>query len=383
MTSGYDVIVGIPSGRRFAVPGLGMYTRLTGKALNGSVFCCTLSASLALASWVSTTWSSTPAVRRPALRSVTRRTLTSVLARDRSINFCNRRTLARSPAFDAGEDPLTQPTYARLNLTPVDLAPLEGRVLRSAHHDQGRGVQLVLRFRDHIVFLFTGSPDRVSARSGRATRARIRPVIRDDPLEGRAIVSRFPAAFRPPAFASRSSDSRRGAQPSSRSASRPNGRTPNGVTAFRTYESRPGCVLSVPRGRRCSSRLERVPSRRLPHSQRLVPAPRRNNPSCEALHHEASTRVQAIHPSGLPLACDPRMERERLGLFPELRTPPTRSRTTHVGEGTGHRARTWNNAHVTSGEPPTSCSLVSCDLASHRALQGGRWCAAADARSFA
>jgi hypothetical protein len=33
---------------------------------------------------------------------------------------------------------------------------------------------------------------------------------------------------------------------------------------------------------------------------------------------------------------------ESLGLSPELRTPP--SRATHVGEGTGHRARTQNNA---------------------------------------
>ena len=91
--------VGIPSGRRFALlPGLGMYTRLTGWALNGSVFCCTLSASFSLASGVSTISPSTPAVRRPALRSVTLRTLISVFARERSINFCNRRTLGRSPA---------------------------------------------------------------------------------------------------------------------------------------------------------------------------------------------------------------------------------------------------------------------------------------------
>ena len=62
---------------------------------------CTLSASLALASGVSTTSPSTPAVRRPALRSVTRRTLKSVFARERSINFCSLRTLFRSPAFDA------------------------------------------------------------------------------------------------------------------------------------------------------------------------------------------------------------------------------------------------------------------------------------------
>ena len=94
--------VGIPSGRRFALlPLFGMYTRLTGWAVNDSMSCCTRSAKSALASGVSTTSPSTPAVKRPALRSVTRRTLTSVLARDRSINFCRLRTLGRSPACDA------------------------------------------------------------------------------------------------------------------------------------------------------------------------------------------------------------------------------------------------------------------------------------------
>ena len=88
----------MPSGRRFPLlPCFGMYTRLTGWALNGSVWCCTLSASCILASGVSTTSPSTPAVRRPALRSVTRRTLTSVFARDRSINFCRLRTRLRGP----------------------------------------------------------------------------------------------------------------------------------------------------------------------------------------------------------------------------------------------------------------------------------------------
>ena len=36
-------------------------------------------------------------------------------------------------------------------------------------------------------------------------------------------------------------------------------------------------------------------------------------------HHRGFTHV---HPSGLPLACDPRMEQGPLGFFPELRTPP-------------------------------------------------------------
>ena len=56
-----------------------------------------------------------------------------------------------------------------------------------------------------------------------------------------------------------------------------------------------------------------------------------------------------VHPSGLPLACArPDGTSRPLGLNLGLRTPPTRSRTTHAEEGTGHRARTWNyrlNSH--------------------------------------
>ena len=53
-------------------------------------------------------------------------------------------------------------------------------------------------------------------------------------------MSRFPVAFRPPAFASRSSDSRRGIGPSLRSAYRARGPDPDGVTTFHTHELRPG-----------------------------------------------------------------------------------------------------------------------------------------------
>jgi hypothetical protein len=41
-------------------------------------------------------------------------------------------------------------------------------------------------------------------------------------------------------------------------------RTSTGVTAFRMHELRPGWVPPVSRGRRCSSRLSALPSRRLP-----------------------------------------------------------------------------------------------------------------------
>ena len=43
-----------------------------------------------------------------------------------------------------------------------------------------------------------------------------------------------------------------------------------------------------------------------------------------------------------------------LELSPELRTPPTKSRTTHVEVRTGHRARTWNhtlNSHQSISNP--------------------------------
>jgi hypothetical protein len=70
------------------------------------------------------------------------------------------------------------------------------------------------------------------------------------------IWSWFPVAFRPPAFASRSSFSRRGIGPSLRSACPdPQGPDRDGVSAFRTHEQRPGWVPSVARGRRCSSRI--------------------------------------------------------------------------------------------------------------------------------
>jgi len=64
------------------------------------------------------------------------------------------------------------------------------------------------------------------------------------------------------------------------------------------------------------------------------------HPTRRGLLHEASTRVHAIHPSGLPWPVAARVERAALGLLPGLRTPP--SPATHAEDGTGRRARTWN-----------------------------------------
>lgn len=91
-------MTGMPSGR-FLAPALGMCTRLTGRGVQAEErYCAQLTRSVF--DWGSSAVRpSTPAVLRPALISVTRRTLSSVLARERSISFCRLRTRLRSPAW--------------------------------------------------------------------------------------------------------------------------------------------------------------------------------------------------------------------------------------------------------------------------------------------
>jgi hypothetical protein len=72
---------------------------------------------------------------------------------------------------------------------------------------------------------------------------------------------------------------------------------------------------STPRGRRCSSRRGMCPTGacRFTGGQSLDPAPASH--LARAPSYEASTRVQAIHPSGLPLPMAARVERAALGLL--------------------------------------------------------------------
>jgi hypothetical protein len=129
----------------------------------------------------------------------------------------------------------------------------------------------------------------------------------------------------------------------------------DGVTTFRTHELRPGWAPSVPRGQRCSPRPEPLPGRRLPLRNGPVPAPRRYFPSTRISLNEASTKgshvfARPVFPSLWP----PGWNGPPLGSTLGLRTPPTRSRTTHAEVGTGHRARTWNyslNSHRSIPNP--------------------------------
>ena len=91
---------GIPSGRSFP-PFFGICTRRTGSTVRGFPQRCRYIASPARSGEVSATCPSTPGVRRPVLRWLTCRTLTSVLARLRSISRCRLRACFQSPACTA------------------------------------------------------------------------------------------------------------------------------------------------------------------------------------------------------------------------------------------------------------------------------------------
>ena len=94
-----SAMTGIPSGR--FPPFLGIHTRRTGSACPGPPWRCSSTARPARSWEVKATRPSTPGVRRPVLRWVTRRTLTSVLARLRNMSFCRLRTCLKSAACAA------------------------------------------------------------------------------------------------------------------------------------------------------------------------------------------------------------------------------------------------------------------------------------------
>ncbi len=111
---------------------------------------------------------------------------------------------------------------------------------------------------------------------------------------------------------------------------------PDGVSTFRTHEQRPAWAPSISRGQRCSPRLATITSPRPSHHSDTSLHPAATIHRCEAPVDETSTRVQAIHPSGLPLACSPRMEQGPLGIPPSSAPRPHERRTSGRGQATEH-----------------------------------------------
>ena len=121
----------------------------------------------------------------------------ALLPRDPQNRACD---FHRTRLKQAREDPLPQTPYVVLGLVPVNLVPVKEFVLRSVHH--GSTVMSNLSFGSGVVghHLSTGPPDPRQHPFGFG-HAPVSGQLCG--TEGPAITSRFPVAFRPPAFASR------------------------------------------------------------------------------------------------------------------------------------------------------------------------------------
>ena len=218
-----------------------------------------------------------------------------------------------------------------------------------------------------VIFLLTGSPDRVSALSGRATRARIRPVIHDDQLEELACSRGFPSPFGHRHSLLGHPVPAEGVGPSSRSAYRPDGRTPTGLPrSARTSYDRGGRPL-YPEDGGAHPGPGGLPSRRLPltSGQSLHPAPTSHRARLRLTRHQRGFKqfTRPVFPS--PAAA--RMERAAAWAFPRASHP--------ADQEPDDARRGGDRPSSTDLELPaqhhialilqSGSSLNTCDLASH------------------
>jgi hypothetical protein len=173
---------------------------------------------------------------------------------------------------------------------------------------------------------------RVCALSGQGTRPRIRPVIRHPLAEEPAIMVPVSCCLSAAGirFSGHPVPARELGLPHGRLTGRHNAPGPGRGFRVPHCEIRPGWVPPRPRGRRCSPGQMPCPASacRFPAASPFYPAPASHR---GATLHEASTEVHAIHPSGLPLACNPRMGRGPSGV--PLCSAPRRYRQRTTGRG--------------------------------------------------
>jgi len=182
-------------------------------------------------------------------------------------------------------------------------------------------------------------------------------------------MSRFPAAFRLPAFASRSSHSRQG-------IGSPHGRPTDPHRAgprrgYRVPHARATTGVGAPYTPRTSgAHPAGSPPRPAPAaSQRPVPKPRHTIPPCEAPLHEASTGVH----SRSPVRSSPR-HRPRDGTSGASASPrashPAVTGSARRGRGQAIEHGPGTTAQLTSVDLQSGSSLNACDRASHGELRG-------------
>jgi len=278
---------------------------------------------------------------------VTCRTLTSVFDQDRRTNFCRFLAVARSPSLTGLENLHRSRRTPFLLVWPVTCPrrhrrkPGSGPQVRSPkcpNLSLSSGVCVCFESKAH---LSTSAP-----LSGPGIRPGIRPVITAHPggVSGCCDL-RFPAAFRPPAFASWTPcPARRDSAPH---CCRPTAGTthtracaadPGRVCTFRTYETRTGLgALSTP-GTAVFAGHRLVRGRRLPPSIGRSLFPRNRNPTgmwtCRGIS-KSFLVVAPCRPFPLPVAA--MVGAAPLGFPAKLRTRP--SGTGHARHG-GDRSNT-------------------------------------------
>src|SRR5262245_7895860 len=358
--SALSAITGIPSGRRLpALPRLGIYTRLTGRATHGSARCRTHSARSSPASGVSAASPSTPAVLRPALTSVTRRTLTKAFDRHRSISFCKLRTLLRSPACDAVKIRCRKRrtfSSAESQLTPSQPpGPPSGPFTTFVASNLPFGSSVLANM--HL----TGSPDPRQRPFGPGHPARYPASYPGQPAEGASHL--VPVSCCLSATGIRLS----GHPVPARDLGLPYGRL-TGHTRARTRTGFPrsaparhdrgGCPLYPGDG---GALLARCRARPAPAaSQRPVPAPRTRIPPAGlrfTRHQRGFTRFTR---QACPSPVTHRMGRQALGLSPVLRTPPLPAAHDRAGPGMSTRPELRDRHSRPSNPRVPSQGATSC-----------------------
>ena len=283
------------------------------------------------------------------------------------------------PGLRRLEDPLPQPPYVVLDWAPVDRRPSRGRRPPVRSPERRRRGPTALSWRPTCPSvpvpsssLLTGSPGPRQHPFGSGHLPGIRPVIRDGRRRSRPCCPGFLSPFGRRHSLLGPSCSRRGlGLPHGRPTGPARSPDPDGVSTFRTRETRPGWVPPLPRGGGVHPAGQMPPAGACRFSA-ASPAPRYCIPSPGLIltrHQRGFTRV---HPSGLPLACGPRMERGPLGFSPELRTPPLPA--THVRVGTGHRALTRDYVIDDIADLQSTQPLNTCDLVSHQGNRSRRRC---------
>jgi hypothetical protein len=208
-----------------------------------------------------------------------------------------------------------------------------------------------------------GSPDPRQHPVGPGHQPGIRPVIRDRWRRGQPPRPGFLPPFGRRPWLVGSSCSRRGPGPSLRSAYQAPGTTwrpdPSGLprSAPARY-GRGGCPHYPGDGGALPGRMPcPAVACRFPAASPCTP---HLHPTSGAPHYGASTRVHAIHPSGLPLACGPRMGRGPSGV-PLCSAPRCyQRRTTGRGRASSTRPELRDRHHRPSNPRVHSQGATSC-----------------------